>query len=98
MSPDRASDPGDRLWLYFGSDTFYLDEVADLILIGAVSWGNYDMIAPGDVNADGRVDLLPDRSQTEDSVSTPEPDRPAKVSATPLLIFKPPVGTKTPTR
>ncbi|WP_343238977.1 FG-GAP-like repeat-containing protein [Streptomyces sp. SID9124] len=48
---------GDRLWLYFGSD-YYLDEVADPILIGSVSWGNYDMIAPGDVNADGRVDII----------------------------------------
>ncbi|MFE7752787.1 FG-GAP-like repeat-containing protein [Streptomyces sp. NPDC057428] len=49
---------GNYLWLYYGSDTFALDEYADPILIGNGSWGDYDMTAPGDVNADGRVDMI----------------------------------------
>lgn len=49
---------GDHLWLYYGSDSFYLDDVTDPVLIGDGAWANYDLIAPGDVNADSRVDLL----------------------------------------
>ncbi|MDX3772093.1 VCBS repeat-containing protein, partial [Streptomyces sp. AK08-01B] len=43
---------------YYGWDSMYLDEYADPILIGNGSWGDYDMIAPGDVNADSRVDMI----------------------------------------
>ncbi|MEU3227538.1 FG-GAP-like repeat-containing protein [Streptomyces sp. NPDC006976] len=49
---------GDHLWLYYGSDSFYLDDVTDPILIGDGAWANYDMIAPGDVNGDDRVDMI----------------------------------------
>ncbi|WP_405895235.1 FG-GAP-like repeat-containing protein (plasmid) [Streptomyces sp. NBC_01527] len=49
---------GNHLWLYYGWDTMYLDEYADPILIGNGGWGDYDMIAPGDVNADSRVDMI----------------------------------------
>lgn len=49
---------GNFLWLYYGADTLSLDEYADPILIGNGSWGDYDMTAPGDVNADNRVDMI----------------------------------------
>lgn len=49
---------GDHLWLYYGSDSFYLDDVADPVLIGDGAWANYDITAPGDVDGDGRVDML----------------------------------------
>ncbi|MEU2022568.1 VCBS repeat-containing protein [Streptomyces sp. NPDC016469] len=49
---------GDHLWLYYGSDSFYLDDIADPVLVGDGGWSKYDMVAPGDVDADGRVDMV----------------------------------------
>ncbi|SMF85534.1 FG-GAP-like repeat-containing protein [Streptomyces sp. Amel2xC10] len=49
---------GDHLWLYFGSDSGYLDEYAEPVLIGDEGWSAYDIAAPGDVDGNGHVDLL----------------------------------------
>ncbi|MFJ4912467.1 FG-GAP-like repeat-containing protein [Streptomyces sp. NPDC088726] len=49
---------GDHLWLYYGSDNFYLDDVTEPVLIGDGAWANYEMVAPGDVNGDGKVDMV----------------------------------------
>lgn len=48
---------GGLLWLYYGSDTFYLDETRPPVLLGD-AWANYDLLAPGDRTGDGRVDLV----------------------------------------
>ncbi|MFD9219521.1 VCBS repeat-containing protein [Streptomyces sp. NPDC060064] len=49
---------GNLLWLYYGSDTFHLDETRAPVLIGNGSWSNYDLAAPGDTNNNGHIDLL----------------------------------------
>ncbi|MFF7205329.1 VCBS repeat-containing protein [Streptomyces sp. NPDC008141] len=49
---------GNLLWLYYGSDTFYLDENRTPVLIGTNGWSGWDLAAPGDTNANGQVDLL----------------------------------------
>ncbi|MFF3979177.1 VCBS repeat-containing protein [Streptomyces sp. NPDC001828] len=49
---------GDQLWLYFGSDSPYLDENRPPVLVGNGGWSGYDLAAPGDRNGDGHVDLI----------------------------------------
>ncbi|MEU2432917.1 FG-GAP-like repeat-containing protein [Streptomyces sp. NPDC007861] len=56
--PDLLVKQGDLLWLYYGADTFYLDEFRAPVLVGNGAWSNYDLAAPGDRNGNGQVDLL----------------------------------------
>ncbi|MBP0460473.1 VCBS repeat-containing protein [Streptomyces bomunensis] len=49
---------GDLLWLYYGSDSLYLDETRPPVLIGNGYWSGYDIAAPGDHTGDNRVDLF----------------------------------------
>lgn len=48
---------GNLLWLYFGSDTGYIDETPP-VLVGNGSWSGYELAAPGDRTGDGQVDLI----------------------------------------
>ncbi|WP_371635026.1 discoidin domain-containing protein [Streptomyces zaomyceticus] len=48
---------GDKLWLYYGSESRYLDEQSDPIQIGGNSWRGHTLIAPGDTTGDGIADL-----------------------------------------
>lgn len=64
--PDLLVKEGNLLWLYFGGPDYRLDGDREPILIGNDNWKNYDLFAPGDTNADGRVDLgARDRSTGE---------------------------------
>ncbi|WP_239076522.1 VCBS repeat-containing protein [Streptomyces sp. SID9913] len=56
--PDLLVKEGDLLWLYFGSESFYLDERRAPVLLGSGSWSQYDLLAPGDRTGNGHVDLL----------------------------------------
>ncbi|WP_107403019.1 VCBS repeat-containing protein [Streptomyces nanshensis] len=56
--PDLLVKEGNFLWLYFGSDSLYLDTTRAPVLLGSGGWPNYDLVAPGDRNGDGRVDLV----------------------------------------
>lgn len=56
--PDLLVKEGDFLWLYFGSNSLYLDTTRAPVLLGSGGWPNYDLVAPGDRNGDGRVDLV----------------------------------------
>ncbi|MGW0855993.1 VCBS repeat-containing protein [Streptomyces sp. NPDC002690] len=56
--PDLLVKEGDQLWLYFGSSSGYLDETLEPVLVGDGGWSQYDLIAPGDVDHDGHVDML----------------------------------------
>ncbi|PKV88217.1 hypothetical protein BX283_5828 [Streptomyces sp. TLI_146] len=49
---------GDQLWLYYGADSFSLDEYRAPVLIGDGGWSDYDLAAPGDRTGDGRVDVI----------------------------------------
>ncbi|MGI5440441.1 FG-GAP-like repeat-containing protein [Streptomyces shenzhenensis] len=55
--PDLLVKEGNLLWLYFGAPDNRLDTDREPILIGNDDWANYDLFAPADTNADGRVDL-----------------------------------------
>ncbi|MFJ1589781.1 VCBS repeat-containing protein [Kitasatospora albolonga] len=56
--PDLLVKEGNLLWLYYGSESLYLDETQDPVLIGNGSWTNYDLVAPGDRTGNGHVDLI----------------------------------------
>lgn len=56
--PDLLVKEGNLLWLYYGSESFYLDASRAPVLIGNGSWSNYDLLAPGDRTGNGHVDLL----------------------------------------
>ncbi|GGX74376.1 hypothetical protein GCM10010298_44160 [Streptomyces microflavus] len=56
--PDLLVKEGNLLWLYFGSESLYLDETRAPVLIGSGSWSNYDLVAPGDRTGNGHVDLI----------------------------------------
>ncbi|MGW3087486.1 FG-GAP repeat domain-containing protein [Streptomyces sp. NPDC001108] len=56
--PDLLVKEGDRLWLYFGSPSLYLDADRDPVLIGEGPWSDYDLVAPGDRTGNGHVDLI----------------------------------------
>ncbi|MFS0692853.1 FG-GAP repeat domain-containing protein [Streptomyces nitrosporeus] len=56
--PDLLVKEGDLLWLYYGSESFYLDSSQAPVLIGDGSWSDYDLAAPGDRTGNGRVDLI----------------------------------------
>lgn len=64
--PDLLVKEGDLLWLYYGSDTFYLDNWRAPVLVGNGGWSNYDIAAPGDRTADGHVDLIARHRTTGD--------------------------------
>lgn len=55
--PDLLVKHGDLLWLYYGAPDNRLDSDRDPILIGNDGWQNMDLLALGDTNGDGRVDL-----------------------------------------
>ncbi|MBB1242227.1 VCBS repeat-containing protein [Streptomyces durbertensis] len=58
--PDLLVRKGDQLWLYFGSASGYLDEYLEQppVLIGNGGWSKYELMAPGDITGNGRVDML----------------------------------------
>ncbi|MCX4732320.1 hypothetical protein [Streptomyces sp. NBC_01363] len=56
--PDLLVKEGNLLWLYFGSDSFYLDQNRAPVLLGEGSWADYDLVAPGDRTGNGHVDLI----------------------------------------
>ncbi|WP_274031968.1 VCBS repeat-containing protein [Streptomyces sp. MMBL 11-1] len=56
--PDLLVKEGNLIWLYFGSEFFFLDADRAPVLIGNESWSNYDLVAPGDRTGNGRVDLI----------------------------------------
>ncbi|PCG81894.1 hypothetical protein CIB93_33010 [Streptomyces sp. WZ.A104] len=56
--PDLLVKEGDFLWLYYGSNSFYLDDSRAPVLVGNGSWSHYDLAAPGDRTGNGHVDLL----------------------------------------
>ncbi|MFF2009227.1 FG-GAP repeat domain-containing protein [Streptomyces sp. NPDC058195] len=56
--PDLLVKEGNRLWLYFGSPSSYLDMERDPVLLGEGPWADYDLIAPGDRTGNGHVDLI----------------------------------------
>ncbi|MFE3941298.1 FG-GAP repeat domain-containing protein [Streptomyces sp. NPDC059118] len=56
--PDLLVKEGNLLWLYFGSDSFYLDASRAPVLIGEKAWSDYDLAAPGDRTGNGHVDLI----------------------------------------
>ncbi|MEV6395908.1 VCBS repeat-containing protein [Streptomyces sp. NPDC051907] len=56
--PDLLVKEGDLLWLYYGSDSFYLDGTSPPVLVGNGGWSEFDLAAPGDRNADNHVDLV----------------------------------------
>lgn len=55
--PDLLVREGDLLWLYFGDTSGFLDH-QEPVLIGGASWGQHDLIAPGDASGNGHVDLI----------------------------------------
>ncbi|WP_240449939.1 FG-GAP-like repeat-containing protein [Streptomyces sp. S1] len=56
--PDLIVKEGDKLWLYFGGGSTYLDEARDPVLVGTGGWTNYSLAAPGDRDKNGHVDLF----------------------------------------
>ncbi|CAL9630264.1 VCBS repeat-containing protein [Streptomyces sp. enrichment culture] len=55
--PDLLVKQGDLLWLYYGNRDFRLDSYREPVLIGPAGWQDRDLLAVGDTNADGQVDL-----------------------------------------
>ncbi|HBF83658.1 MAG TPA: hypothetical protein DD420_28160, partial [Streptomyces sp.] len=56
--PDLLVKEGDLLWLYYGSESLFLDATRAPALVGNGSWSNYDLVAPGDRTGNGHVDLI----------------------------------------
>lgn len=56
--PDLLVKEGQRLWLYYGSQSLYMDESRAPVLVGTGGWASYDLAAPGDRTANGHVDLI----------------------------------------
>ncbi|ANH91168.1 large secreted protein [Streptomyces sp. SAT1] len=56
--PDLLVKEGNLLWLYYGASIYSLDAASEPVLIGNGGWSGYDLIAPGDVDQDGNVDIL----------------------------------------
>ncbi|MFB6813390.1 FG-GAP-like repeat-containing protein [Streptomyces sp. NPDC056347] len=56
--PDLLVKEGNRLWLYFGSPSHYLDAEREPVLLGEGPWAGLDLVAPGDLTGNGYVDLL----------------------------------------
>ncbi|EYT83043.1 hypothetical protein CF54_09705 [Streptomyces sp. Tu 6176] len=56
--PDLLVKEGNLLWLYYGASIYSLDAASEPVLIGNGGWSGYDLIAPGDVDHDGNVDIL----------------------------------------
>ncbi|MGW2125842.1 FG-GAP-like repeat-containing protein [Streptomyces sp. NPDC001758] len=65
--PDLLVKDGNQLWLYYGAHSHHLDETTEPVLVGATSWSPYDLIAPGDVDNNGHVDILA-RNRTDGSL------------------------------
>ncbi|MFF5280518.1 VCBS repeat-containing protein [Streptomyces sp. NPDC013171] len=56
--PDLLVKEGGKLWLYFGSADQRLDSYRDPVLVGTGGWSSFTVVAPGDFNKDGYVDLI----------------------------------------
>ncbi len=56
--PDLLVKEGNLLWLYYGSESLFLDAARAPVLVGDGSWSNYDLLAPGDRTGNGHVDLI----------------------------------------
>ncbi|MEU3401362.1 FG-GAP repeat domain-containing protein [Streptomyces filamentosus] len=56
--PDLLVKRGGELWLVFGTASEYLDAVKDPVKIGTGGWTNLSLVAPGDYDKNGHVDLL----------------------------------------
>lgn len=55
--PDLLVRNGDQLWLYYGAPDNHLDSDREPVLIGPSGWENKNILAVGDTDGDGRVDL-----------------------------------------
>ncbi|WP_374112809.1 FG-GAP-like repeat-containing protein [Streptomyces sp. MNU89] len=55
--PDLLVKEGDWVWLYFGAPDTRLDSDREPVLLASEAWAEQDLIAPGDTDGDGRVDL-----------------------------------------
>lgn len=64
--PDLLVKEGNLLWLYYGASSYRLDEMVEPVLIGNGGWSGYDLIAPGDVDRNGHVDILARQRSTGD--------------------------------
>ncbi|GHB54795.1 hypothetical protein GCM10010331_48140 [Streptomyces xanthochromogenes] len=59
LMPDLLVKQGKQLWVYYGNRTQNLDTVrTHPIPVGGNDWDQYTLVAPGDLNKDGRPDLL----------------------------------------
>ncbi|MET7728375.1 FG-GAP repeat domain-containing protein [Streptomyces mirabilis] len=56
--PDLLVKEGSLLWLYYGASSYHLDETQDPVLVGNGGWSGFDIVAPGDVDNNGHVDIL----------------------------------------
>ncbi|MET9438749.1 FG-GAP-like repeat-containing protein [Streptomyces sp. NPDC006551] len=55
--PDLLVKQGKRMWAYFGDGKSVLDAGLEPVLVGGEDWGQFTVILPGDLNADGVPDL-----------------------------------------
>ncbi|MFE9571045.1 FG-GAP-like repeat-containing protein [Streptomyces sp. NPDC006692] len=63
--PDLLVKQGKQLWVYYGNRTQNLDTVrAHPIPVGGSDWDQFTLVAPGDLNKDGRPDLLMRKNST----------------------------------
>ncbi|MFD4374322.1 FG-GAP repeat domain-containing protein [Streptomyces sp. NPDC058486] len=56
--PDLLVKRAGELWLVFGTSSKNLDTVKDPIKVGTGGWTNLSLVAPGDYDKNGHVDLL----------------------------------------
>ncbi|MGA5703845.1 VCBS repeat-containing protein [Peterkaempfera bronchialis] len=61
--PDLLVRSGNQLWLYYQGPLGYMNDTPP-VLVGNGGWSEYDLIAPGDRNGDGRVDLIARKRST----------------------------------
>lgn len=54
---------GDQLWLYYQGPLGYMN-YSPPVLIGNGGWSDYDLVAPGDRNGDGHIDLIARKKST----------------------------------
>ncbi|MFB7539372.1 FG-GAP-like repeat-containing protein [Streptomyces zaomyceticus] len=57
-SPDILVKEGEKLWHYQGSRQSNLSVAGRPTLVGGLDWDKFTIAAPGDINGDGRADLL----------------------------------------
>ncbi len=71
------------LWLYYGASSYHLDETQDPVLVGNDGWSGFDIVAPGDVDNNGHVDILARNKDACCRTSTRGPAPPARAWVTP---------------